>query len=359
MAGRAHWLAVAATLIATAAEADVPPHDPTRAVVWIRADSDREILERVRGQVADLDVDLIVVDDHPARPRRGREDAGALGRQRDADIVIWFRARAASTSVYIADLTNDRLLVREVDHDGDTALARSAALEAAAIVVRSSVRALAAGGTIGVSEPVLARPPPAPEPKPTAVVAAPTPPAAPPPARSWRAFAAVGYNGAFTDGDTRGHHGLLAAFGVVYGRWRAGVEGSLGSGVDYRDAMTRIRVTRTAAAARVEARIVGGGRAEIGGSLAAGATVFSRTTVSAPDLEPTPPARTVTAVISPGLHVRVRAPGSPIAVELGAAADIMTSPPEFGYEVGGTFTRGSAFWPVAPRVAVTVVVESP
>src|SRR6185503_6375025 len=114
-----------------------PPSEATvtrvRVFVRVEAPDDRALVERVRGQVSDLALELEVVEDG-----RALDDAGALA-------VVWFarpEPNADRIVVRVMDLRRGRTLVRDLGGGGraaDGALS-SGTLEAAALVVREALR---------------------------------------------------------------------------------------------------------------------------------------------------------------------------------------------------------------------------
>ena len=146
-------LATVVTLAPTAARAGAP----LRVLILGGADAD-DVVARVEGQVADLPVTLArgpalaEASDLAAQLAAARAHARAHA----ADAVVWFARDDDGWTVSVADPAGGRLLVRRVDAAAG-ALSASAALEAAALVVRTAVRGLAAGGEIGVApEPTAA-----------------------------------------------------------------------------------------------------------------------------------------------------------------------------------------------------------
>lgn len=120
-----------------------------RAVVLVSSADDRALTERVRGQTSDLDAEITTRDARSIAPTfeaRMRE-ADTLARQTSVDTVIWFRVAGGGVVVYAAVPAQDRVLVRSLG--GGTGKPASSTLEAAALVVRDVLRALAQGATVG------------------------------------------------------------------------------------------------------------------------------------------------------------------------------------------------------------------
>ncbi|MEA2699675.1 MAG: hypothetical protein QOI66_3946, partial [Myxococcales bacterium] len=169
--------------------ADTVPAVPLRVIVRLGEETDQKVLARLRGHASDLAITFVTAADD-ARPA-GLVDqiagADALAAREQADAVIWFSYGhcghagtppvAAGTGVpgatgvvdvdrlvvHIGQPKTRSVLVRAVGRltcgRGAAAAARagedSAAFEAAAIVVRATLVAIAEGGSVGVVPPSL------------------------------------------------------------------------------------------------------------------------------------------------------------------------------------------------------------
>jgi hypothetical protein len=128
-----------------------------RAVVWLGRGTEG-LLDRIQGQTHDLGVDLVVESTEPLPSDRGAQlrVARRLTERLDASVVMWFMPRGVNRNdllVRIALPRSSRLLERDlgtIDPDANRIGLSSAALEAAALVVRAAIQALLAGTTIGV-----------------------------------------------------------------------------------------------------------------------------------------------------------------------------------------------------------------
>ena len=140
---------------------------PLRIVVVVAAPEDRGLLTRVRGQTSDLETQVVAVDAAPLDVGFDAQLATArtLAQAQAAPLAIWFARSGPRLVVYVADLASGRVLARGIDQ-GEGAHDASAQGEAAALVVRSAVRASLAGAALNT--------PPAER---VAVAALPAPPA--------------------------------------------------------------------------------------------------------------------------------------------------------------------------------------
>jgi hypothetical protein len=116
-------------------------------VVVVRDGGDAALaIARLRGQLADLEIELTIV---PGRVEPALDAqlvaASRLAASRGARVVVWFVARGEGLAVAIATPGDRRLFVREIP-----AADASAVAEAAAVSARGALRAIGQGGTIGV-----------------------------------------------------------------------------------------------------------------------------------------------------------------------------------------------------------------
>ncbi len=130
------------------------PTGVTRVAVRVADPTSRGLMQRVRGQTSDLTVALIEATEPALESRVGDQVATAerLGRQLDARVVIWFEDGASGLSLFFALPDEQRTLVRTLAEDASArSTPSSATFESAALVIRSVLRALASGATIGVT----------------------------------------------------------------------------------------------------------------------------------------------------------------------------------------------------------------
>jgi hypothetical protein len=331
--------------------------DDTLAVV-IRVDGaeDEAIARRVRGQTSDLDVDLTVVEGRLEPTLAAQvEAAGALAEEQGARVIVWFDEGGGGTLlVHVAAPASGRVLVRRIPSGG-----RSASRETAAVVVRSALRALAAGGEIGVAAAQAVA---------EAEAASPTPP--PPPrdvdrVPAVRSRARVGFSASLgwqiaIDGESpAGQQGLAARIG---GSWRAislelFVAASLPSRLS--DPQLEIDLARHAAGAALSLAIVGRPRLRVSIGVLAGVIAWSRTTVSTdPELVATDPRVTPTFFVGPEARAQIAfGRSSPIALELVAGADVVPTAPELVTE--GNDAVVGKLWYLQPRLGLSLVVRTP
>ncbi len=109
---------------------------------------DAELLARIGGQTADLDWALIV-EETDRVPDMSR--AQAAGEKHGVPVVMWFEVSdRGGWVVNVAEIASRRLFSRHIEPPSEEeTLASSTLAEAAALVVRSTLMAVAAGDEIG------------------------------------------------------------------------------------------------------------------------------------------------------------------------------------------------------------------
>ncbi len=130
---------------ARASSEEAADRESERLIVWVAEPVGSSFVERLHGQLSDLDVQLL-----PILPPRGAKDPNLqlamlqqLAARRGVPIVVWLRPADTETdhvTLTVLDVEHKRLLVRELGDgqpsaDGPT----SATLEAGAIVTREAV----------------------------------------------------------------------------------------------------------------------------------------------------------------------------------------------------------------------------
>jgi hypothetical protein len=352
--------ACASAWIASAYD-DARANDPLR-VLLVGGDADAEIVTRVEGQVADLAAEL--ERDRSLMPSSPLPvqlvTARRLARAHTADVVVWFVRADGDVIVHVTDARGSRVLVRRVE-SSDGAMAESAASEAAAVIVRTAIRGLAAGGEIGIEvkpEP----PPPAP---------APTPTPTPTPARDddlggvrpLRPSATIGWTSVYDGESSTGHHGVSARLGVAGGPWRFAVALTHRPSESLESQMATIDVERQTIGVALGLDVAGGAqlgrdvRWRVGADVLVAMTRFGRTTTSTGVLvEPTADRATWSPTATPSVRISRRiARGAWIELALGV--DLVAEAPEFGVSTPTGFATIGSLWPVEPHAALGVVVD--
>lgn len=330
------WLVLG---LATGAAAD-DDDGPMRVVVRVAGDADRQLLSRIDGQVADLDVTLIRDETGPPAATAEGQYARArvLARQQGARIVVWFEAAGPDgVRVHVAEPGRDTLFARRVATADESARA-----EAIAIVVRTTLQALAAGGEIGVKVP---------RPEPEPVIAPPSP--------GWRWH--LGVQGQLSvDGESSpGQAGLMGRAGLSRGRVQLGVVGVVGLGDELRDEMTAVHLTRHSAGVGAGFGALRGDRGALWIGVDAGLVVHTRsTTVLGGGLEAAPPGSQVAGFAAPWVRGQWRPMADQalwLTCELAAA--VVTAAPKLRYELDGMPVVRNRLWPVQPSLGLGLRLE--
>lgn len=325
-----------------------------RLVVAVRqGPRDAVIVERLRGQLADVDDIALSIEPASPEPTLEAQLAAAehLAADRGARVVVWFVPRGRALEVAIATPAEHRLFMREIPPATESTMA-----EAAAIAIRGALRAIAAGGTIGVELPA-AHPantppeaPPAPEPPPTPEPRAPVP-ASP----RFALEASLGWQVALDGGPSHGAQALVQRTSLARGPWAASLALALGVPGTWRPTSdVALDVSRSGALLELERRIGGG----VAAGLGAGALVYHRSTTAAPTgLTPTPSTSTAafaaTAELSWHAHL-----AHGVGVVVAASVDVVAHAPAASLSRSGTVEVAGTIGAVQPRASIAVEVGS-
>jgi hypothetical protein len=345
--------ALGIVLCAPAARADP---DPMRTVVRVAAPEDEELLSRVQGQTVDVDVELVALRGQRLEPGVAAQirAAAKLAREHDARVVVWFRhARDREVVVYVAEPGAGTVLVRDIGAPAADSgvVERSAAAEAAALVVRSALRALAAGGRIGVET--------------TEIAATETQPAMPRVRRRARApadavwFTSAGWQGVADGASDFGMHGLAVRIGRKSGSLHSALVLAASLPSTMEDDLTSVELARHVAAVAVGYELLSRERALVTAELGLGVVGFFRSTVALePGAVPTPNRVTPALLVSPGARLLARpiAASESLWLEVSVGVDAVVGRPELGYESGEAFVRRDRLWPVQPRLGLGIGV---
>ena len=298
-------------------------------------------IARLRGQVADLEIEISVV---PGAIEPGLDAqlvaASRLATSRAARAVVWFVARGRGLAVAIATPGDHRLFVREIP-----AADASAVAEAAAVAARGALRAIGEGGTIGV------------EVTPRAEVVA-------TPGSRTGLELAVGWQVALDGGADAGAQAIAQRTSVTRGAWAGSLALSLGPALRHaidpvlapglQPGLT-IELSRSTATLGIERRFAG---LALGGS--AGVLVAHRTTVATSGaLAPTPAATTTAFVVGPELRWRWRPGGGHVGVEALVALDVVIGAPELAIAQGTEVDSIGTLRSLQPRFALSIFAGLP
>jgi hypothetical protein len=304
-------LALVLTVLAGRAAAQARP---LIAVLLVNDDGEAELAGRVEGQTSDLELSLVV----ERRAAGGAPDlarATAIASRHGARVVVWFQRDSSSWLVHIAEPSEDREFVRRVAVASEGDLASSATAEGVALIVRGALQALAAGGSIGVAEPL---------------------PATPGDGR--RGFAAIGWR-AVSAGGPSIHHGVAARAGLASGRWHGDITTGFYPAVAIDDQSATIELERWSFAAGLGVELAPGTAWRAGFAF-----------------DPTPPEITWSPSGSGRARLARRLAGR-AWLELAIGAELLLRAPEFGVRSGGSFVIHTRLRPVEPFGALGLVID--
>ncbi|MCB9593730.1 MAG: hypothetical protein H6719_13435 [Sandaracinaceae bacterium] len=320
--------------------------EPARQVVVA---TDATLATRIRGQTADLPLELI-----EAPPVESFERSLALGRDRGAPFVVFATETPAAQglaalTIHVVEVEPRRMLARQIPADGPDD--RSAQLEAAALIVRSALRDLSEGGHVGVAMPGPPRP---------GTPVAPAPIAEAAPGRTVGVRMEVGWSASLDDHAPYGVQAPSLAGVVEVERLRLGLRVEVGLPVELTDdravlEVMRVRPTLTAQVDLLE-------EDEIGLTLGAelGVALWHRSTeIRQAGLVATDARWSASLLVGPavGLEVFPSALGGVAGIVVAAGADIVPSAPTFAYQIDGVSVDEAALWPVQPWLRVALAVQ--
>ncbi|HEX3770081.1 MAG TPA: hypothetical protein VHV30_04420 [Polyangiaceae bacterium] len=397
----------ALTLALLVAPAEVHAADRAPFKVLLRVDSpeSRGLLTRLRGHLVDTTVDVLEDAEPLERDLDAQlQAARTLGRGRDVQAVVWCeRARGdAEGELVVAVLvpSDGRVLLRWLPQGNG-----SAAVEMAAIVVRSLLEGLASGGSLGVTTPAsgsvattpggdLGEPdkgneptpptpdrdrsvplsgPPKPPPPETATVLPPKegqvlaiPEASDRAARASEPDRAawalsLGWQASWDGTMAAGQEGLAAEIARRWAWGFVGVAVDLSVGGTIEDAYAQTRVTRHSATFDAGLRAVttrGSAPLSLWALVHTGVGGYERTTDSTvAGAQATSPRWTLGWVVGPDVRVE-QSLGGATSVALTGGVDVWTDAPSFGNDIHGVFVASHDPWFVQPRVALELTLEN-
>lgn len=316
------------------------------------------VVERIRGQVSDLPIDVRSVE-LELLDARAPETALQRGRDDSALAVVWLEPLSDGTIVvHVAASRTGEVLDRRLEPPAQPpSAALSERLETAAVVVRATLEALLATGRISSSPPAVEVPvpivvphPPATTPIPPKQLAAPPPP----PARDRVRFRmGLGWL-VVVDGKTNA--GLQGP--VVRGelRWKnvgIGLQGAVSLTGTIDDTTATLHVMRGSFGGDLLAAFPLHRAWTLEGHLGGGIVAFNRATVENPaaGVLSTPDQTAWTAELgadavvafAPSQRLRsLRLVGS-------AGAGLLFARPRYDFVTTQGIVRGPALWPVQPR----------
>ncbi len=339
------WTLATGTLSITRATPLVAA-EPTRSQVLVRvANADDEaLLERVRGQVSDLDIDLEVVQEQPAADASGSK------------VIVWFTrpdSNADRVVVHAMQSGSDRTLVREI---GDGAPTESGALssgtlEAAALIVREALRELTA------REPAASTAQPLPESS-VRVVAASMIIKTPDRSRiSYRGQ--VDWTEVLDGVAAFRRQGPTFMLGGIYREFELSLFAGSSLPASESDAHGVIRLRRHVFGVRGghQWRLTRTFETSLG--LRAGAALYARSAEALQtDVTPNGSHLTVSGLIGPELRIGWAPSAGPIEFTLTSGLDFVLGAPRIGYQVKGQFSPSFEVWRLQPTFGIGVAFRS-
>lgn len=331
-----------------------------RAVVRLAGagagDEDQALLERLQGQTVDLDVELLPVRGQPLEPtlRAQLQAAEELARGHTARAVVWLRTGASGRRIaYVAEPAAARVFARPLRGGvGSDATGRSAALEEFAVVVRSALRALAQGDSIGIDNAAAEAEEPPPPPVP--------PPPPPPPPSQTGLLLGLGWQLALDGASPFGQTGPTLRGGLTRGRFAFALSLAAAIPAPISDPFSTVKLSRHSLALLAGVALLARARWRLELNASLGVALFYRATDSVePGYTATPSHLTPAFIGGPALDILCRpVSGARLWLALELGADALAGAPELGYQVSGAFVSRNQLWPVTPRFALAVFFSS-
>jgi hypothetical protein len=331
-----------------------------------------KLAERILGQASDLDVEITVVATREFEPTTiaQLQAADRLAAEHVGQAVVWwYRTKfeeppgGAGWWLYIAHPGRGRVVVRSLGKGTDRNHADSAVLEEAALIVRSTLEALAVGAEVGVErsfvEGSATRPPPPPsqterKPSRSESEAAWLRPAQD---RADKVFTLnAGWQIALDGRSAVGQQGPVLRAGYLGGAWQVGWTLAASVGAQAVTTPAEVHVARHSATGWLGLR-TSSSRWELAGGARFGFALFTRSTSgTASGLTPGAPRRYWSPLVGPELSLSYRPSWPRRAWRIGiiAGADYVPRAPELGIGTSGAFQHVSSLWLVQPWSSLCV-----
>ena len=321
-----------------------------QVVVWLFGESDAQLLLRIQGQTADLPVVLRPDWDDgasrspEARLRRAAQLAGSQS-------AVVYRETQPSGGQRLRLLYKGRVLSRELsdrDPPFGEVLRASAIVESAAVMLRSALRALLAGESLGDGvEDVLVSHDSDSISGPAAIGS--------PAVRGF--FGALRWQLGVDGFSPHAAHALGASGGFVTDRWFVQASLLLGIPMLLDDERSTVALSRHQISLAVGWVAIAGHRIRLHLAFAGGFCGYLRSTQQVdPAYDATAPALLPALCLSPQLGLWVRPTmRAPLFVDLSLGADLPLGRPRLGYVEGSDFAERSLLWPVQPVLSVALL----
>lgn len=324
-------------------------------LIFVETTDDRALVERVRGQVSDLDLELWVVEQSPGSPREVPAHSRAVA-------LVWFtRSNRDVDRVVVhaaaADGDPEPTLAREIGAgrptpDGELS---SATLEAAALVVREALRTLIVNEPAAPEPPAPEAPAPKPPPRPPTKAALERPPSSVPAAEGAH-FRAEATWELVLDGVgpfRRQGPGLRLGAACRGVELSALVASSLPVTEEDQHGAIRLRRHVVGLGARQTWRLSAPVSLQLGA--VGGVALYQRKALRLdPAVSASGDQLSPSALFGPEVRLGW-APGSgPLELGLMAAVHAVPEAPRIGYRIDGRFEPSFVIWRVQPSVGVSL-----
>lgn len=330
----------------SAGHAQVPAAGPLASlhvVVWLFGDADGEFLRRLQGQTVDLPV-VLQPEARDGPPRTSDVRLRQAQEQAGSDRAVVYREPLPGGGIRVCLYYKQRIFARDLSEPNATSgggLGASAAVESAALILRSAFRALLAGEALGSGvEETLAK---------SAADGADRSNAPDrPPLHGF--FAALKWQLGIDGVSPQAGHALGLSAGFVAERWL--VRGTLLVGIPalVRDALSVVALSRHQVSISAAWVPVSAERLRLQLALSLGLCGYLRATQEVdPSYEAAAPRLLPALCLAPQLGLWLRPTlRLPLFIELEAGADVLWGQPRLGYVDGASFREHTTLWPLQP-----------
>lgn len=318
-----------------------------RSIALIYAPEDPELLSRLRGQTADLDWELIVIDAEEGA--RSTKEAARLGRARAAAAVIWFEPMDDGLDVHVVDVERGDELRRHASlRPAQDRLIASAAAEAAALMVRSILSSL----TSAAHPKIEKRPPP--------VVIEHRPKPAPVSSKQTGVHVRLGWQAGFDSNELDVWQGPALGLALRLHRIRVGLFAGYALPRHLEDRLTRLRVSRYSLGLEAGVAFVDEAHVTLSGLVGGGVLAYERATRALdPQVTPTDARRSLAPSLAAELRLGFRPSGNvPLSIVTALSADVVAKAPILTYSEGGRSVERARIWPIQPGLGLFLQLES-
>lgn len=272
---------------------------------------------RIEAQLVDLDWTLQFAPE--VQPSLNLPRALSTAKSRGAQVIAWIAPKPGGLELALCDVRQARLHLRLIEAETETARG-----EAAAIVLRSGLRALAKGYALTWSQPTTGPP--------------------------ISVSLSAGYAGAWAGGSALGQQGGFGAAELRWGALQLGLTLAGSVGADLSDALSVVRLAKHEGALFAGYAFNRWGPMQFSASLRAGAALFVRSVQTLdPGLAPSGARTLVSPLVGLAFSARWTVLQELLFLELSTGVDAVIGAPTLAYQRSdGTLEDRNRLWTPQP-----------